>query len=78
MNVFYKLDPTVATRPVIAVPLEHDIEVTVFGDDGRDVTFKGRVGDYLVLEMTEEESWGLSSVLTPDDLEELYVPIGGK
>lgn len=78
MNVFYKHDPAVATRPLIAVPLGHDVEMTIFGDDGRDVTFKGRIGDYIVLEMGDDEYWNILSTATPDELEELYVPIGGK
>lgn len=56
--------------------LTHDVEITVFRDDGRDITFKGRGGDDLILQQDEDGRWFPYDVTWDGGIEDDFVPVG--
>lgn len=72
----YRLSKQARETNYLLLPLAHDVEITTFGNDGRDVTFKGLGGDYLVLAEDEDGNWLPVDVHPSDqDLDDVYEPV---
>lgn len=67
----YILSPEAAKAPHVLLRLDHDVEFTVFGEDGRDSTFKALAGDYLVF-VESGERWVPVGSVTDDVAVEDY------
>ena len=56
--------------------LSRDVEITVFGEDGRDITFKGKAGDDLVMQQDGYHDWFPIECYPPGEIDDAYEPIG--
>lgn len=66
MSIFHTLNEVEKDLTYILIQLDHDVEITVFGEDGRDVTLKGKIGDSLVLGQDGARWWIRDVVQDPD------------
>ena len=56
--------------------LSDDVEITVFREDGRDLTFKGRAGDDLILQQVDGDRWLPYDISWDGDVEDDFTPVG--
>lgn len=73
---YYKQNAQTREILFFALKLAHDIEITVFGEDGRDHTFAGKAGDDLVFQQTADGDWFPFECYLPGDFEVEFDPIG--
>ena len=76
MSGYYKQSASAKDALHALFTLNHDIEFTVFGEDGRDVTFKGFAGDSIVLAQDSWGDWGVVATIRPEDLDDEFVQLG--
>lgn len=76
-TIFFKPCDKAKDRLSILVPLSHDVELTIFGDDGRDITLKAKQGDSLAFDQIDGD-WVLQGTMAPYEIEDFYVEIGGE
>lgn len=74
-TVLYKLNKHARERIFAIFILAHDVELTVFGEDGRDFTYKAKAGDSMILEQDENGEWS-PSVIEPHEIEDSFEPLG--
>lgn len=74
-GVLYKLNKQTRDRIFAIFPLSDDVEMTVFGEDGRDFTYKAKAGDVMILEQTENGDW-TPYVAERYEVEDTYEPLG--
>lgn len=73
--LLYQLSKQACETRYLLLPLAHDVEITTFGDGGRDVTFKALGGDYLVVAEDEDGNWQPVDVHpASQDLDDVYEP----
>jgi hypothetical protein len=73
---YYKQNAETKETLFFAMRLAHDVEITVFGEDGRDHTFSGKAGDDLAFQQTADGDWFPIESYPPDTFENEYDPIG--
>ncbi len=73
---YYKQNAEARDTLYLALSLAHDVELTIFGDDGRDHTFKARANDFLVFQQAEDGDWFPTESYPPDELCDSYDLVG--
>lgn len=71
----YRQNQKLGESTFLLLTMSHDVEITAFGEGGRDHTFKVLTGDKLVVQQDEMGEWHLSDGLASfEDVDDYYEP----